>query len=238
MHKQKVLFLSILGMLINCISPFYVQSAIINCDGKKMEVYANDLTRSNWEGANKKVIDLAGNWRLPTIDELICIYQQLHKNKKGDFKNAIYWSGDTGAQAAMLYDFSKNKETTTWDTEFAYVRPVRNVIETAPNKIPSQGNTVIGKSFQNKVSSKDSQNTTTLNFKTSTTGEITASMVFMGKTTTKKYPFTYTLSKSILTYTYTIEGERYKESFDVTETSLISRDYTAVGGSKIIYKKL
>jgi hypothetical protein len=60
----------------------------------------------------------------------------------------------------------------------------------------------------------------------------------MGKTTTKKYPFTYTLSKSILTYTYTIEGERYKESFDVTETSLISRDYTAVGGSKIIYKKL
>ena len=46
----------------------------------------------NWDDAMAACQGLGNGWRLPSKDELLAIYEQLHKQGKGNFKNAWYWS--------------------------------------------------------------------------------------------------------------------------------------------------
>ena len=85
------------------------------------------MDKTDWEDAWKLTEKLGNEWRLPSIEELRILYRDYHLNKAGLFKNEVYWSGDAGAQAALLFDFSNGTELTTWDRKYAIVRPVRNV---------------------------------------------------------------------------------------------------------------
>ena len=47
----------------------------------------------DWEEAKQACENIGGGWRLPDKDELYSMYQQLHREGKGDFKDEFYWSG-------------------------------------------------------------------------------------------------------------------------------------------------
>ena len=47
----------------------------------------------DWEEAKQACENLGNGWRLPDKDELYSMYEQLHKEGKGDFKDDYYWSG-------------------------------------------------------------------------------------------------------------------------------------------------
>lgn len=74
-----------------------------------------------------KINQIGEGWRLPSTSELEQIYKQLFLYNKGNLVNGVYWSGNAGAQAASLYDFSKGMETTTWDHEKGFVRLVKDI---------------------------------------------------------------------------------------------------------------
>lgn len=74
-----------------------------------------------------KIKQIVEEWRLPSTSELEQIYKQLFLYNKGNLVNGVYWSGNAGAQAASLYDFSKGMETTTWDHEKGFVRLVKDI---------------------------------------------------------------------------------------------------------------
>lgn len=101
-----------------------------------------------------------------------------------------------------------------------------------------QPNSVVDNTYELKQRTNDSENITSLSFKTNSTGEITTIMLFMGKKITKKNPFTYSINKSVLTYTYTIDGDVYNENIDILNDQLISRDYVGFGDKKLIYRKV
>jgi hypothetical protein len=69
----------------------------ITVDGRKLEVADHDLpNRMNWDDAVRACQNLRSGWRLPDKDELKAMYEQLHKQGKGNFKDTWYWSRSKG----------------------------------------------------------------------------------------------------------------------------------------------
>jgi hypothetical protein len=65
----------------------------ITVNGRKLEVADQDLpNRMNWDDAVRACQNLGNGWRLPDKDELKAMYEQLHKQRKGNFKDTWYWS--------------------------------------------------------------------------------------------------------------------------------------------------
>ena len=75
--------------------------------GEKLQIANQDFyTEMNWQEAKKACANLGSGWRLPTIEELQEMHEQLHKNGKGNFKSKVYWSGtERDASEAWLFGF-------------------------------------------------------------------------------------------------------------------------------------
>ena len=60
---------------------------------KKLQVATLDIGKKSNRPATELCNSLGDGWRMPTKDELIAMYEQLHKNGKGHFQNnGWYWS--------------------------------------------------------------------------------------------------------------------------------------------------
>jgi len=58
-----------------------------------MQVAKEDFPlEMNWDNAMKACEELGNGWRLPDKDELVAMHEQLHKQGKGNFQHAYYWS--------------------------------------------------------------------------------------------------------------------------------------------------
>jgi len=65
----------------------------IQVGGRKLEVAEQDFSEAmTWNAAERACQNLGNGWRLPDKDELKAVYQQLHKQGKGNFKDVWYWS--------------------------------------------------------------------------------------------------------------------------------------------------
>jgi len=96
--------------------------------GELIYVAENDIIKPmNWENANSAIVELYPRWRLPTIDELEAMYNQLHKHGKGNFKETIYWSGsEFGSDSAWYYNFALGMDGTGHKKLGANIRIVKN----------------------------------------------------------------------------------------------------------------
>ena len=110
--------------------------------GVRLQVAERDFeTVMDWASAKKACQDLGNGWRLPSMDELFSIHEQLHKKGKGNFKNdkklltEDYWSNElfvssiTGRvdnKHVYVFTFNSAVFNTSHIEEAAYVRAVRN----------------------------------------------------------------------------------------------------------------
>ena len=70
--------------------PLYIDSPIT---GDKIQVAENDFPNGmTWNQAMSACAGLGNGWRLPIKDELKAMYEQLHKQGRGNFKDTWYWS--------------------------------------------------------------------------------------------------------------------------------------------------
>ncbi len=71
---------------------------IINEHGVEIIVANVDLGTYNWKEAMEECLRLNSktnsNWRLPTPNELVLMFTQLHENGLGQFKSQYYWSSE------------------------------------------------------------------------------------------------------------------------------------------------
>ncbi len=84
------------------------------------------ISAHNWHIALQVASDMGSGWRLPTIDELEAIYEQLHKAKSKEFAKTIYWSSsEFSDDAAWYFDFSKGMDGTGIKILAAFVIAVK-----------------------------------------------------------------------------------------------------------------
>ena len=67
---------------------------VYSMDGKSaFAVARTDFPNTmTWEEAKQACENLGNGWRLPDQDELVAMYEQLHKEGKGNFSDYWYWS--------------------------------------------------------------------------------------------------------------------------------------------------
>jgi hypothetical protein len=74
----------------------------IKIDGSTIQVAKEDFPNEmSWVDAMAACQNLGNGWRLPSIDELGAMYEQLHKQDKGNFKNEWYWSSSTSGRTSF-----------------------------------------------------------------------------------------------------------------------------------------
>ncbi|MBM3411330.1 MAG: DUF1566 domain-containing protein [Bacteroidetes bacterium] len=75
--------------------------------GETMQVAKEDFPKSmSWDDAQSACEGLGNGWRLPSEDELKAMYEQLHKQGKGNFKDDWYWSSSQSlSRSAWLVGF-------------------------------------------------------------------------------------------------------------------------------------
>ena len=65
----------------------------ITISGETIQVAKEDFSSEmNWDVAMSACAGLGNGWRLPNKEELSVMYEQLHKQGKGNFKEKYYWS--------------------------------------------------------------------------------------------------------------------------------------------------
>jgi len=80
--------------------------------GETMQVAKEDFPNEmNWYNAMSACQNLGNGWRLPSIDELKAMYEQLHTKGKGNFRtNVWYWSSsEDDASIAWYFYFGDGK---------------------------------------------------------------------------------------------------------------------------------
>jgi hypothetical protein len=99
--------------------------------GERLQVAENDLEKQmTWDQAKDACMNLGDGWRLPTKSELQLMYNELHKNGRGDFKIESYWcSTQYDESGAWCFYFANiNGDAYGDDKRFAhYVRAVRTL---------------------------------------------------------------------------------------------------------------
>lgn len=97
----------VLAMFINIEEAAEAEKPLfLNVNGRKLQVYKKDLGVMNWYDAKLSCEKLGARWRLPTIEELQQIYEQLYKNGKGGFFPKDYWSSlENGSNSAERFYF-------------------------------------------------------------------------------------------------------------------------------------
>jgi len=89
--KYAVLLLAL--MFVWVATPSMAQKLTFEFEGETIEVAKKDFPKPmNWDDAKKACENLGNGWRLPSIEELKAMYEQLHKQGKGNFQNTWYWS--------------------------------------------------------------------------------------------------------------------------------------------------
>jgi serine/threonine protein phosphatase 1 len=74
---------------------------------ENLEVYPFDYENLfDWNEANAECKKLGGGWRLPTVDEMSLIYDQLYKKNLGHFEEKEYWcSNYDDIEDALFFAF-------------------------------------------------------------------------------------------------------------------------------------
>ena len=92
--------------ILNEIEVINTMSYKIKVDGKTILVAPEDQGEMNWGEATEACKKIGPGWRLPTKEELIAMYNQLHKQDKGNFKDDWYWSSSQyGSSEAWMVSF-------------------------------------------------------------------------------------------------------------------------------------
>ncbi len=117
-----------------------MDSIIFLKTGNKFKVSIVDCEPQNWDNANLNATELGQGWRLPKIDELEAIYEQLHKTGKITFPVTTYWSSsEFSDDVAWYFDFAKGMDGTAIKKLAARIIAVKetdeNPVEEIINKI-------------------------------------------------------------------------------------------------------
>jgi hypothetical protein len=60
--------------------------------GEKLQIANKDFSsQMNWYDAIDACEKLGSGWRLPTYEELLAMYEELHEKGQGNFEEACYW---------------------------------------------------------------------------------------------------------------------------------------------------
>jgi len=89
--KYAVLFIALLfaGRPITSMA----QNLTFEHAGRTIEVAKEDLpSKMDYPEAMEACKELGNGWRLPNLEELKAMYEQLYKKGKGNFDNFWYWS--------------------------------------------------------------------------------------------------------------------------------------------------
>jgi len=98
--------------------------------GETMQVAKEDFPNEmNWYNAMSACQNLGNGWRLPSIDELKAMYEQLHKQGKGNLKNGgRYWSSsEDDANDAWYFYFEDGEASNSPYGNKDYTNQVRAV---------------------------------------------------------------------------------------------------------------
>jgi len=104
------------------------QSFIIEVKGRELEVADQDLSNTmKWDDAMGACQNFGNGWRLPDKDELKAMYEQLHKQGKGNFKDDWYWSSSqyNGGFGSYVYFSDGGVFASTSTANYGRVRAVR-----------------------------------------------------------------------------------------------------------------
>ena len=95
----------------------------------RFQVAVNDFEdQMKWEDAKNACIELGNGWRLPTIEELILIREELYSEGKGNLKNTTYWSStEYDLNNAMYISFYWNQVNHVMIHNVGNVRAVRTI---------------------------------------------------------------------------------------------------------------
>jgi len=91
------------------------QKLTFECHGETIEVAKKDFPRDmSWNDAMASCENLGNGWRLPSINELKAMYEQLHTKGKGNFRTYDwYWSSSENnlrpAYHAWLFNFDDGR---------------------------------------------------------------------------------------------------------------------------------
>lgn len=77
----------------------------------KLEILGNDFSKEmTIEEVVTQCYELGEGWRLPSKLEFLTIFNDLHLNLLGSFKNSYYWTGEPIIDGkAVCFNFSKCK---------------------------------------------------------------------------------------------------------------------------------
>jgi hypothetical protein len=99
--------------------------------GDIIKVAAQDLgTLMTWEEAKEACANLGDGWRLPEVNELYEMNNQLRKSGKGNFRtDQPYWSkvGYENTGEAWYYSFNSEKSGISKNWHYRRVRAVRDL---------------------------------------------------------------------------------------------------------------
>jgi len=128
--KYAVLLLAL--MFVGVATPSMAQMLTFKFERKTIEVAKEDSPEQlNWDDAMSACQNLGNGWRLPNIDELMAIYEQLHTKGKGNFRtNVWYWSSSArNANNAWNVYFGDGKASSYSPHKYTerYVRAVRTL---------------------------------------------------------------------------------------------------------------
>jgi len=121
------------------------QKLTFEFEGKTIEVAKEDFTKQmNWFDAKKACKNLGSGWRLPSIDELRAMYEQLYLKGKGNFQSTWYWSSsERGAYSAWDFSFEFGEAGNSYENGTGHVRAVRT-LPSHPQELQSPKGQSIG----------------------------------------------------------------------------------------------
>ena len=102
----------------------------INYNGVELQVADQDFSNEmNWGEAIGACSELGSDWRLPTIEELKAIYEQLISKAQGNFNEyTVYWSiTEYDANHAWRFQTYSSDADYALKSNSGYVRAVRDL---------------------------------------------------------------------------------------------------------------
>jgi hypothetical protein len=97
--------------------------------GDIIQVGENDFSNEmNWDQAMEACNVLGNGWRLPDVEELLVIYEELHTQGKGNLKDGCYWSSSQSNMfGALEVSFGDGKVNTINKCYTKHIRAVRSL---------------------------------------------------------------------------------------------------------------